>query len=194
MPRGDTRRKVQADGPQRWQKLVEIASDAGHKAVDIQPLNSQSMDVRESGIVEEVVGVECLWSKPAGGARKLTHSNFFHERDQAQLMHFGQRLQLVMSGVKHFILESEGMVDVWDRDDVPGTTSQRAFLEGVEIVGKVGDDHFRGFERQATTRLVFDANLGRRVIDEATDLGFASVPSHHRQAVREAEPFGANHT
>jgi hypothetical protein len=39
-------------------------------------------------------------------------------------MQFGQWLQLAAVGAKHMIPESNGVVKVWNRGDVPGATSQ----------------------------------------------------------------------
>jgi len=43
--------------------------------------------------------------------------------------------------------ESEGMVEMWDRNDVPGAAGQRTRLKRVEVVGEVDDDYLRDFIR-----------------------------------------------
>ena len=39
-------------------------------------------------------------------------------------------------------------MEVWDRGNVPGATSQRTCLEGVEIVDEVGSDHLDDIVRE----------------------------------------------
>lgn len=109
-------------------------------------------------------------------------------------MQFGQRLQFVTSRIKYFIPEGKGMVDMWDRNDVPGTAGQRTLFESVEVVGEVEDDHFHRFEWQATSGLMRSARLRRCVPEQAADPGLASIPGYHGHAIREAEPCGADST
>ena len=41
--------------------------------------------------------------------------------------------------------EKKGMVDTWGCNDIPGTAGQRTSLEGIEVAGEVGEDHFHDF-------------------------------------------------
>jgi len=87
--------------------------------------------------------------------------------------------------------ESEGVVDVWDSDDIPGSASQGTRLEGGKVVDKVSDDHICDFIREVAGGLVCVACHWRYIAEEAVDLGFASTPDD-RDANREVYPYSTN--
>ena len=84
----------------------------------------------------------------------LGHADFFHMERETQLVQLGQGPKRAKSGPRLVIRESKGMMEVWDRDDVPGAASQRTRLESAEVMDKVGDDHFHDFIRNAAGRFV----------------------------------------
>jgi hypothetical protein len=163
--------------------MTEIAFNAWHKAGDIQMFESQSPDVCEGGKVAQVMGAECLGHEPS----PLLHdSDFLDEMRSALLIQLRQRLQLVP--------EDEGVVEVWDRGEVPGATGQRTRFECVEVagsVGDVGDDHFRDVIWEGAGRFMHGRCLGMRVAEQAVDAGFTPTPSDP-YASREVYPYGEN--
>ena len=44
--------------------------------------------------------------------------------------------------------EDEGVVNVWEGDNVPGITRQRASFERWDIVDEMNNDHFHKFVRK----------------------------------------------
>ena len=69
--------------------------------------------------------------------------------------------------------------------------SQRTRLEGTEIVGKVGDDHFHNFMWETAGWFVRVARLWRAVPEEAIELGFALTPNGHHVS-RKVSPCDTN--
>ena len=57
-------------------------------------------------------------------------------------MEFGDRFHKTAIGAMPASgeIESDGVMDVWDRGEIPGATGQRTRLEITEVVRKVGDD------------------------------------------------------
>jgi len=82
-----------------------------------------------------------------------------------------------VSDAKFVLPESEGVVEVWDGDNVPGAASKRERLESVQVVGDVGDDHFRDFIREGTCRFIPGTRPWKRTTEDAIGLGFASAPN-----------------
>jgi len=48
--------------------------------------------------------------------------------------------------------KNKGMLDMRDRDNIPGPAGQRTPLERTDVVSEVGDDHFHDFIRDAAGR------------------------------------------
>lgn len=76
------------------------------------------------------------------------------------------------------------MVEVRGGGDIPGAASQRKRLEAAHITGEVGDDHLhdfvweiRGRFVRGVCRFVRSVCPWRRIVEEAVDLGFASIPN-----------------
>ena len=88
-----------------------------------------------------------------------------------------------MNRFEHVILENESVVYVWDCDGVPEATCQRTRFESLEVVGEVYNNRLHDIERQVVGTLARSARLRGRIAEQACDLGLASVPSHHSNAV-----------
>lgn len=150
---------------------------------------SQSPDVCEGGKVAQVTGAECVGHEPSP---LLHHLDFLDEMRSALLIQPRQRFQLIAGGTRHIVPEDEGVVEVWDRGEVPGAAGQRTRFECVEVagsVGDVGDDHFRDVIWEGAGRFMHGACLGMRVAEQAIDVGFAPTPSDP-YASRELYPYG----
>ena len=121
----------------------------------------------------------------------MVHSDFFCEGNKAQIVQPGERSQLVVRESGSTLPESEGMVKVRDGGGVPRAASQRTRLEGIEIVGKVGDDHFHNFMWETAGWFVRVARLWRAVPEEAIERGFALTPNGHHVS-RKVSPCDTN--
>ena len=71
-----------------------------------------------------------------------------------------------MGDENYFLSESDGVVEVWDRGDVPGEAGQRTRLESAKIVGKMGDDHFHDFVWKGCGWFAWGTCLQESVISE----------------------------
>jgi len=72
-------------------------------------------------------------------------------------MQLGYRLELITSFVRPRVPESENMMEVWDRGDIPGAASQRTSFESAEVTDEVGDDDFHDFTWEVVGRIVHSA-------------------------------------
>ena len=79
-------------------------------------------------------------------------------------------------------------------DSVPGATSQRTRFEGVNIEGRVDDYHFHNFEWQTTDHPAGGLSTGRLIPAQVLDLGFASIPNNHCNAIWEAHSYSSKST
>lgn len=94
-----------------------------------------------------------------------------------------------MCGTVFVPSEGDGMVEVWDRDEVPGIASQRTRLESATVEDEMGDDHFYDFVRERDGRFVYGACLRRRARAQTADHGFPSIPNDMGQ---EGDPCADN--
>ena len=70
-----------------------------------------------------------------------------------------------MSEAGSVISKGDGVVEVWDRGDIPGVASQRIRLESARVVDEMGDDHFYDFVWERKMR--FECGVGlRRCVTE----------------------------
>ena len=93
-----------------------------------------------------------------------------------------------MTGDSKFVPESDSMVEVWDRGDVPGVTSQRTRLESVEVVDEMVDDDFHKFVWKGEGGFTSGKGFWGRVAEQDIELGFATIPN---DAGQEGYPWGA---
>ena len=159
--------------------------------MEFHVLKFQGLNVRESEKVAQVAAVKCLGHEPRAPVMRATHSKFFYERHQTQLVQLGQWPQLAVSDAGSSPPESDGVVEVWECSKIQGVASQRTRLERIEVVDKMGDDHFPDFIREATGRVVRGTRLWGRTAEEIIDLNFALIPND-LHGDREVCPYGAN--
>ena len=86
-------------------------------------------------------------------------------------------VQMLMQDIRRRLPEYQGVVEVRNRDVVPGETSRYASFESRDVVYEVGDDHFRDLWREPTrlTRVRVDIWILAR--EYALEFGFGTVPS-----------------
>jgi hypothetical protein len=68
------------------------------------------------------------------------------------------------------VVEEKDVVEVWGRDDVPGTTSQRTRFESVAVGYEVGDDHFQDVVRQGEGPFVRGTHLEEHTARQTGEL------------------------
>ena len=86
-------------------------------------------------------------------------------------------VQILMRAICGPLPEYQSMVEVRNRDVVPGETGRYASFESRDVVYEVGDDHFRDLWREPTrlTRVRVDIWILAR--EYALEFGFGTVPS-----------------
>jgi len=92
-------------------------------------------------------------------------------------------VQILMRDICGPLPEYQGMVEVRNRDVVPGETGRSASFESRDVVCEVGDDHFHDLRREPTrlTRVRVDIWIPAR--EYALEFGFRTVPNGMGEAL-----------
>jgi len=86
-------------------------------------------------------------------------------------------VQILMRDIFRRLPEYQGMVEVRNRDVVPGETGRSASFESRDVVYEVGDDHFHDLRREPTRleRVCVDIWIPAR--EYGPEFGFGTVPN-----------------